>query len=137
MKKILVAAALASAIFTPMAAQAAKTAVNYSMRLEPPGLDPRTGAAAAISRIALYNIFEGLTRIGADGTVKPSLAKSWTISPDGLVTTYPNEMVKFQEPIEVTFASPTELFEKENQIAEKRLNLFELKEDLLKQKNKT
>lgn len=98
MKKLLVAAALASAILTPMTAEAAKTAVNYAMRLEPPGLDPRTGAAAAISRIALYNIFEGLTRIGADGTVKPCLAKSWTISPDGLVYTFKlEEGVKFHD----------------------------------------
>lgn len=98
MKKLLVAAALASAIFAPMTAEAAKTAVNYAMRLEPPGLDPRTGAAAAISRIALYNIFEGLTRIGADGTVKPSLAKSWTISSDGLVYAFKlEEGVKFHD----------------------------------------
>lgn len=98
MKKILVAAALASAIFAPMTVEAAKTSVNYAMRLEPPGLDPRTGAAAAISRIALYNIFEGLTRIGADGTVKPALAKSWTVSPDGLIYTFKlEEGVKFHD----------------------------------------
>lgn len=88
MKKILVAAALASAIFVPMTAQAEKTTVNYAMRLEPPGLDPRTGAAAAISRITLYNIFEGLTRIDANGNVQPNLAKSWKVSPDGLVYTF-------------------------------------------------
>ncbi|OUR75295.1 hypothetical protein A9Q83_17855 [Alphaproteobacteria bacterium 46_93_T64] len=98
MKKILVAAALASAIFAPMTAQAAKTTVNFAMRLEPPGLDPRTGAAAAISLITLYNIYEGLTRIGADGTVKPALAKSWTVSPDGLVYTFNLEGgVKFHD----------------------------------------
>ncbi|MBL4906394.1 MAG: ABC transporter substrate-binding protein, partial [Sneathiella sp.] len=63
-----------------------------------PGLDPRTGAAAAISRITLYNIYEGLTRIGADGSVKPSLATSWTISPDGLVYTFQLETgVKFHD----------------------------------------
>jgi len=37
------------------------------------------------------------------------------ISPDGLVTTYPNDMVNFQQPIEISFASPTELFEQKNQ----------------------
>ena len=93
-----VAAALASAILAPMTAQAAKTTVNYGMRLEPPGLDPRTGAAAAISLITLYNIYEGLTRIGADGNVKPALAKSWTVSPDGLVYTFNLEAgVKFHD----------------------------------------
>ncbi|MBE7635404.1 ABC transporter substrate-binding protein [Sneathiella sp. P13V-1] len=98
MKKVLVAAALASAVLSPIAAEAAKTTFNYGMRLEPPGLDPRTGAAAAISRITLYNIYEGLTRIDADGTVKPALAKSWTISPDGLVYTFNLEAgVKFHD----------------------------------------
>ncbi len=98
MKKVLVAAALASAVLSPIAAEAAKTTFNYGMRLEPPGLDPRTGAAAAISRITLYNIYEGLTRIGADGTVKSALAKSWTISPDGLVYTFNLEAgVKFHD----------------------------------------
>ncbi len=98
MKKLFIAAAVASAVLVPMTAQAAKTSFNYGMRLEPPGLDPRTGAAAAISRITLYNIFEGLTRIGIDGTVKPALAKSWTVSPDGLVYTFNLETgVKFHD----------------------------------------
>lgn len=37
------------------------------------------------------------------------------ISPDGLVTTYPNELVNFKQAIEISFTSPTELFEQENQ----------------------
>jgi len=37
------------------------------------------------------------------------------ISPDGLVTTYLGDAVNFQQPIEVSFASPAELFEQENQ----------------------
>jgi len=98
MKKILVAAALASAIFAPITAQAGKSTVNFAMRLEPPGLDPRAGAAAAISLITLYNIYEGLTRIDSDGSVKPELAKSWTVSPDGLVYTFQLEKgVKFHD----------------------------------------
>jgi len=98
MKKLFVAAAVASAVLVPMSAQAAKTSFNYGMRLEPPGLDPRTGAAAAISRITLYNIYEGLTRIAADGSVQPALAKSWTVSPDGLVYTFQlEEGVKFHD----------------------------------------
>ena len=98
MKKLFVAAAVASAVLVPIAAQAEKTSFNYGMRLEPPGLDPRTGAAAAISRITLYNIYEGLTRIAADGSVKPALAKSWTVSPDGLVYTFNLEQgVKFHD----------------------------------------
>ena len=37
------------------------------MTLEPtPGLDPTSGAAAAIGEIVHYNIFEGLTKINED-----------------------------------------------------------------------
>ena len=65
----------------------AKDSVSIGMRLEPaPGLDPTTGAAAAISQVTLYNIFEGLTRLDGSGDVHPMLARSWTISEDG--TTY-------------------------------------------------
>ncbi len=98
MKKLFVAAAVASAVLVPMSAQAAKDTFNYGMRLEPPGLDPRTNPAAAISRITLYNIYEGLTRIDADGNVQPALAKSWTVSADGLVYSFALEGgVKFHD----------------------------------------
>ena len=64
-------------------AEAAKDTLVVGMRLEPaPGLDPTTGAAAAISQITLYNIFEGLTRITESGEVEPGLATSWRVSDD-------------------------------------------------------
>lgn len=65
-------------------ALAAKTDLTLGVRLEPPNLDPTGGAAAAIDEIVYANIFEGLTRIGPDGSVRPALAKSWEISDDGL-----------------------------------------------------
>ena len=37
------------------------------MALEPPGLDPTSGAAAAIAEVTLYNIYETLTKINEDG----------------------------------------------------------------------
>ncbi len=57
--------------------------VVLGMQLEPPGLDPTRGAAGAIDDIVYANVFEGLTQIAEDGSVKPALAKSWTVSPDG------------------------------------------------------
>jgi peptide/nickel transport system substrate-binding protein len=60
----------------------AKDSVTIGMILEPPGLDPTTGAAAAIGEITHYNIFEGLTKINGDFTVTPLLAESWSLSPD-------------------------------------------------------
>ena len=52
--------------------------------LEPPNLDPTSGAAAAVDSIVYGNIFEGLTRITQSGDVAPALAESWDVSPDGL-----------------------------------------------------
>jgi len=96
MRKILATAALLAAL--PFAAQAAKDSVTIGMRGEPPGLDPTTGAAAAISEVTLYNVYETLTRLDNSGAVLPMLAKSWTVSPDGLVYTFKLlEGVKFHD----------------------------------------
>ena len=101
MKKALGLAAAAVVVALsgmPQAALAAKTEVTLGVRLEPPNLDPTAGAAAAIDEVVYANIFEGLTRIGADGSVLPALAKSWVISDDGLVYTFQlNEGVKFHD----------------------------------------
>ena len=70
------------------AAQSADTEITIGMQLEPPNLDPTAGAAAAIDEVVYANVFEGLTRFGADGSVKPALAKSWEISDDGLTYTF-------------------------------------------------
>jgi peptide/nickel transport system substrate-binding protein len=68
-------------------AQGRKDAVVLAMALEPsPGLDPTGGAASSIGEVTLYNIYETLTKINADGSVTPLLAESWEVSPD--LTTY-------------------------------------------------
>ena len=67
---------------------AAQTSITVGMQLEPPNLDPTGGAAAAIDEVVYANVFEGLTRYQADGSVAPALAKSWMISDDGLVYTF-------------------------------------------------
>ncbi len=66
----------------PALAQA-KDTLTLGMVLEPPGLDPTAGAAAAIREVVYANVFEGLTRIDGEGHVVPGLAASWTMSPDG------------------------------------------------------
>lgn len=63
---------------------AAKSDITVGMQLEPPNLDPTGGAAAAIDEVVYANIFEGLTRFGPDGSVKPALASSWTIENEGM-----------------------------------------------------
>ncbi len=68
-------------------AQGRKDAIVLAMALEPsPGLDPTGGAASSIGEVTLYNIYETLTKINADGSVTPLLAESWEVSPD--LTTY-------------------------------------------------
>jgi peptide/nickel transport system substrate-binding protein len=76
----------------------AKDSVTIGMVLEPPGLDPTAGAAAAIGEVTHYNIFEGLTKINEDFSVTPLLAEKWTLSPDLKTLTFmlkPN--IKFQD----------------------------------------
>ncbi len=61
------------------AAFAQQDTITIGMVLEPPGLDPTAGAAAAIDEVVYANIFEGLTRFGPDGAVRPALAESWEV----------------------------------------------------------
>ncbi len=111
-RKIGYAFAVAAVAALPFGAQAAKDSVNIAMTLEPPGLDPRDNAAAAIGQIALYNIYENLTRINQDATVSPMLAKSWTVSDDGLVYTFNLEQgVKFHDGSDFTSADVKYTFE--------------------------
>lgn len=68
------------------------------MALEPPHLDPTAGAAAAIDEVLYANVFEGLTRITADGTVAPALATDWSVGDDGLTVTFTlREGVRFHD----------------------------------------
>ncbi len=83
----LVAGFMATGFAIP-AALAARTDVVLGVRLEPPHLDPTAGAAAAIDEIVFINVFEGLTQVDRDGSVKAALAKGWTISDDGLTYTF-------------------------------------------------
>ena len=76
----------------------AQTRVTLGQALEPPNLDPTSGAAAAIRELTHLNIYEGLTRFRPDGTVAPGLAKSWEVSEDGRVWTFHlQEGVKFHD----------------------------------------
>ncbi len=97
--------ALAALALGATAALAAKDTISLGMVLEPPNLDPTAGAAAAIDEVVYANIFEGLTRFGPDGSVRPALAESWEISDDGRVYTFTlHGGVKFHDgtPMEAT-----------------------------------
>lgn len=85
LKRILLAG---TAILITGAAQAQNTDIRVAMQLEPPNLDPTSGAAQAVDSVVYSNIFEGLTRFMADGSVVAGLASSWDISEDGLTYTF-------------------------------------------------
>ncbi|EKF43895.1 extracellular solute-binding protein [Nitratireductor indicus C115] len=85
-KSIIGGAALLLAAGT--AALAARTDLVVGVVLEPPHLDPTASAAAAIDEIVYANLFQGLTRVGRNGAVEPSLAESWDVSEDGKVYTF-------------------------------------------------
>jgi peptide/nickel transport system substrate-binding protein len=76
--------ALGAGLLVSRPSRAATDQLTVALASEPPHLDPTAGESAATLDAAYQNIFEGLTRIDRDGKVQPGLAKSWTISPDGL-----------------------------------------------------
>src|SRR6266849_10585062 len=81
----------------PSLAQGKKDSVVMGMTLEPPGLDPTSGAAAAIAEVTLYNLYETLSKVKEDGSVVPLLAESWQTAPDLKTYTFKlRKGVKFQ-----------------------------------------
>ncbi|HEY2658912.1 MAG TPA: ABC transporter substrate-binding protein [Caulobacteraceae bacterium] len=62
----------------------AKDTLVLGAQLEPPNLDPTSGAAAAIKEVTFQTLYEGLIKLGPGGVTEPLLATSWIISPDGL-----------------------------------------------------
>src|ERR1051326_1516838 len=61
---------------------AAPSMLRVGLPLEPPNLDPTSGAAGAVDEVLYGNVFEGLVRIGPRGDIQPALATSWEITPD-------------------------------------------------------
>ena len=125
--------AIAIALTISHSALAAKDSVVVGMRLEPPGLDPTMGAAAAISQITLYNVFEGLTRIDEHGEVGPGLATGWTVSDDLRTFTFElREDVRFSDGSAFDSADARFTFERNasERSSNKRKSRFENMESL-------
>ena len=94
----LAALALLLLALTLAAPAHARDVLRFGMQLEPPILDPTSGAAAAIDEVATGSIFEGLARTGPGGQIEPALAESWEIAPDGrLYVFHLRHGVRFQD----------------------------------------
>ena len=89
-REIMAGAGLAlAATQLPLSAVAqARDSVVIAMTLEPPTLDPTSGAAQAIREVTLQNIFEGLVKMDRTGKIVPCLAQSWEIAPDSVTHTF-------------------------------------------------
>lgn len=83
-----ITAAVTALTVCATAAFSQQDSITLGMQLEPPNLDPTSGAAAAIDEIVYSNVFEGLTRFASDGSIVPGLAETWDISDDGTVYTF-------------------------------------------------
>lgn len=69
-------------------AEPVQKSLTIGLQLEPPTLDLTTSPAAAIPQVLLYNVYETLVRLNADGSISPLLAESFEISDDGLTYTF-------------------------------------------------
>lgn len=78
----------APATTTTAAESSAQTEVVIGLQLEPPTLDLTSSPAAAIPQVLLYNVYETLVKLEADGSISGLLAESWDVSDDGLVYTF-------------------------------------------------
>jgi peptide/nickel transport system substrate-binding protein len=103
------AAAASVLILTVSACSAGSTAsvgdgestLAVGFTAEPKNFDFTNTDGAAIPQALLYNVYEGLVKLDAEGEIVPLLAESWTISPD-------RKVYDFQLREGVTFANGDE-----------------------------
>lgn len=62
--------------------------VAIGLVLEPTSMDFTRSDGAAIAQALLGNVYEGLVKVDEKGAIQPSLATSWTVSPDRRTYTF-------------------------------------------------
>jgi peptide/nickel transport system substrate-binding protein len=76
----------------------AKDSLTLALQLEPPNLDPTSGAAVATDEVVYANIFEGLVRWTATARSSRCWPTWWEVAPDGLTYTFHlRDGVRFQD----------------------------------------
>jgi peptide/nickel transport system substrate-binding protein len=91
-KTVIVAVALALTTFgfvgSGLASASAPTTLVIGSQVAPPGLDPTSNASAAIDEVFDYNVYQHLYQLNPKGQLVPTLATSYTLSPNGLTYTF-------------------------------------------------
>ncbi|MFT4089151.1 MAG: ABC transporter substrate-binding protein [Asticcacaulis sp.] len=80
MTRLLGLIAIMLCLWAPVSAQI----LTVGTQLEPPNLDPTSGAAAPIDEVVSGSVFETLLTLDRAGQLKPVLALSWQVASDGL-----------------------------------------------------
>lgn len=101
------ALALACALTAALALNACAPAsqadvVTLGFTLEPTSLDISGTAGQAIPQVLLENVYEGLVRVNDDGSIEPSLAKSFNVSEDGLTYSFTLRDAQFHDGASLT-----------------------------------
>lgn len=104
----LVAVVLAACTSAPSPTGPTQTAatpktLTIGATIEPTSMDPTADAAAAGSQVMLYNVYETLVKLDAEGRLRPLLAQAWDVSSDRLTYTFRlNPAAKFADGTKVT-----------------------------------
>ncbi len=87
--------------------------VTVAITADPPGWDPTISTSQEIPRVMYHNVYEGLVRFDASGTIVPALAESYTTSDDGLVWSFTlRQGVKFHDGTDLTVDDVIAKFER-------------------------
>src|SRR5690606_17852999 len=106
-------AALLGAAFAQDPAPQRGGSVTVAIAADPPGWDPSASTSQEIPRVVYHNVFEGLVRFDADGSIVPALAESWPTSDDGLTWTFTlRQGVKFHDGTDLTVDDVVAKFER-------------------------
>ena len=98
---MLVVAMLGTFAGCKKAAPAEEMVLKYNVGAEPQYFDPRK-ATGIPEFTMLLNLFDGLMRYDNQGQIVPSVAESYTVSPDGLVWTFKLKNTKWSNGETVT-----------------------------------
>src|SRR4030088_1592937 len=88
MRRLRVAAPALVLVFSSCSAGPSPTvpgdpnSLSVGFTAEPQNFDFTRTDGAAIPQALLYNVYEGLVKLDADGKIVPLLANAWTVSPD-------------------------------------------------------